>query len=236
MGEVHRDSGHRYEPLRELLASRLLRKLITGYFTLDDPRPAFTGALIFLIVTVFLVSPLMRFFRSDILILILISGIFCHVLLGLSALARQGPPEGFSPQIIVKEQPARNSVREPSLARIADEEEEEHIDDKEYAPLEWSLGVIADLKKASPTVPAYSKLSVMHLSVLMRLDAKERVAEAEHEPLRRSLVELGLVSNHGKLRPNGVRVARHLRRLGYADLLRLWTIDRKQAVKQITNS
>jgi len=60
-------------------------------FTFHDPKPVLSRALTLLIITVSLASPQMRFFRPDIVVLILTIAVVYHVLIGLFALARQSP-------------------------------------------------------------------------------------------------------------------------------------------------
>ena len=193
--------------------------------TFHDPKPVLSRALTLLIITVSLASPQMRFFRPDIVVLILTIAVVYHVLIGLFALARQSPIEAVSTQQMIDEEESAGNITMSSV--------NEEIDER---LLRWVVRVLCDLKKVSPQVPAYSKLAVPHLSILMHLDKREEGVEAEYDGLRQHLVELGLVSRRGRLRPNGVRLARHLRKLGHADLLRLWTKNEKQAIQLITNS
>lgn len=65
--------------------------MIRGSFVLDDPKSTLSMALVLLAIMIFLVSPPMRTFRSDTFLLILITGIVYHVLIGLVALAKQVP-------------------------------------------------------------------------------------------------------------------------------------------------
>jgi len=196
-------------------------------FTFHDPKPILSRALILLIITVFLASPQigMGFSQLDVVVLILIIAIAYHVFIGLFALARQDSIEAFPTQQIIDSEESDGNIAMSSV----DEEIDERL-------LRWVVRVLCDLKKVSPQVPAYSKLTVLHLSILMRLDKREEGVEAEYDGPRRYLVELGLVSSCGRLRPNGVRLARHLRKLGHADLLRLWTKNGRQAIQLITNS